>query len=164
MIHLQKSIIVHRPVEEVFDFIINPEHHKEPGKYADYFPQPVGPVPEWWFHRNALITQYDLNQQITKQITEYGCNPAIACTSYSLKSTEEGSVVTVVTWMEGKGLFKLIYQLQEYRIMPYLTSVVDSSLSQLKTRLESHPLNSLFRISGPLPALDEGQLPPEMPQ
>jgi carbon monoxide dehydrogenase subunit G len=117
MIKIEHSLVINRPLEEVFDFIANPENtHLWAGAVRESKLTSEGPIGvgstttvviEFLGRRieqNNEITEFEPNSKSSFKTTS---GPMPMVTSMTLKAVEGGTEVTNSATLEGAGLFKL---------------------------------------------------------
>jgi hypothetical protein len=166
----RSSVIIHQPVEVVFAIL--PFIGTNPGaRFTSIQQIPEGSIGIGTrFSHEAggtggisivtEITEYEPNQRITLQQDVAGCLRAKAIGRYSLEPAADGTIVTLVAEMKATGWF---WPVLEFFRLPGMTALaLKTNLNKLKERIEAQALlPGGYHISGPLPAFNARQLPPE---
>lgn len=192
MFRVQGSIIVRRPVEEVFALLPYAATNNMQRVYSSWGNAlqelakenfsinrmlRVGPIeigstfhaqlqgPNMLFINTFTVIELELNKRLTLQQHLYGTVGSSAnTTSYELESVAEGTRLIMTREIAG-GWFYLL-SLRLINAIPGLKGIeAKTHLRTLKGMLEQGKLlQPGYRASGPLPALDESQLPTEAPE
>lgn len=191
MFYAQGSIIVHRPVEEVFtllpyavtDYLQNASHlinmaHERVPVYRSISTEKVevGTI----FQRQVqgqrvqsmatyTVVEVEPNKKLILEEQIVGAFASSAMMSYALEPVPEGTRLSVTGEVDGQGCVRVMYTV--FDTIPGMKRfTVSFGLRQLKRTLEQGIflqgifLQPAYRISGPLPELDESQLPAEGPE
>lgn len=186
MFYAQGSIIVHRPVEEIFlllpyavtdnlqnaSNLMHMAYERVPiSRSISTETVEVGTI----FQRQAQgqsvqsITTYTVvelepNRKLILEQQTVGAFASSAMMSYTLEPVPEGTRLSVTGEADGQGCVRVMYQV--FGTIPGMKRwSVAFTLRQLKRTLEQGIfLQPDYHISGPLPELDESQLPAEGPE
>lgn len=145
MVSLETSIVIDRPVEEVFELVENPENNLlwQSGilesKLTSEGPIKVGSTfsSTYVFLGRRIeiepeITQYEPNKNVAFKVTS---GPVPIDVRYTFESIDGGTRVSLVAEWEVGGLFKFAVPLVERSVQRQ----VESSFSELKLVLEGLP-------------------------
>lgn len=143
MVKFEHSIVINRPVDEVFAFVTNPENDPlwiqstQKAKQTSDGPMGVGATlssQSRFLGRNVesavVVTEYELNRKRTGKTTS---GPIPAELSSIFEPVEGGTKVTSIGQMEIGGFFKLA----EPVVGRMVSRQVEGDLANLKDLLES---------------------------
>ncbi len=186
MFYAQGSIIVHRPVEEVFTLLpyavtdnmqnashlINMAYERVPVYRAMSTEKvEVGTIFQRQVQGQSVqsiatykVVELEPNRKLILEQQIVGAFASSAMMSYTLEPVPEGTRLRVTGEADGLGCVRVMYKV--FDTIPGMKRFsVSFMLRQLKRTLEQGIfLQPAYRISGPLPELDESQLPAEGPE
>lgn len=187
MFYAQGSIVVHRPVEEVFPLLpyavtdnlqnashlMNMAYERVPiSRSISTATAEVGTIFQRQVQGQSVqsLTTYKVvelepnRKLILEQQTIGTFASSAAMMSYTLEPVPEGTRLSVTGEADGQGCVRVIYKVVD-TIPGMKRFSVAFMLRQIKRTLEQGIfLQPACRISGPLPELDESQLPAEGPE
>jgi hypothetical protein len=107
------------------------------------------------------VVELEPNRKLTLEQQTVGTFAASAITSYELEPVAEGTRLIMTGEADAKGCVWLIYK--AFDSIPWIKQLAVSFDLRVRKRMleQGVLLQPGHRISGPLPALDEGQLPTE---
>ena len=143
---VQHSVVIHRPVEEVFAALVNFEAEPvwPPGVLRAWY-TPPGPVrlgTRTYQVRllagrrreaTSIITAFALNRKMVSMSTSEG-SPAV-CTTYLVDPMQSGARLTVSIELEIEGASKMVAPLLKYKLIRDVTQ----RFAALKQWLEGQP-------------------------
>ena len=148
MIKIEQTVVINRPVEEVFEFIANPENLSLwAGAVKESKLISEGPVGVGSTSTNVIellgrriesvneVTEYELNSKIATKSTS---GPMPVESKQTLKAVEGGTEVTNSAKLEGAGVFKLA----EPIFARMVNRQVDMDFANLKDLLEARAFDS----------------------
>ena len=148
MIKIEQTVVINRPVEEVFEVIANPEKLSLwAGAVKESKLTSEGPVGVGSTSTNVIellgrriesvneVTEYELNSKIATKSTS---GPMPVESKQTLKAVEGGTEVTNSAKVEGAGLFKL----GEPIFARMVNRQVDMDFANLKDLLEARAFDS----------------------
>jgi uncharacterized membrane protein len=144
MINVQESIIINRPIDEVFAFVANFENHPkwesnfQKVKLLSSTPSGVGityqcdmKLPGQTATSKFEITEYEVNKKIVFEGEPAG--PAKPDGSFLFESVPGGTKITLVPQPKFSGIFKLM----ESMMAGYVRKQNQDHLKKLKSILEA---------------------------
>jgi len=144
MINVEESIVINRPIEEVFGFVANFENHPkwesnfQKVKLLTSTPTGVGTIyqcelklPGQTATLKFEITEYEVNKKIAFEAEAAG--PAKPNGSFLFEPAAGGTKITLVPRPEFRGLFKLL----EPMMAGYVRKQNQEHLIKLKQILEA---------------------------
>ena len=143
MLKIEKSVVINRPIEEVFEFVINVENLPQwagpvlEAKQSSEGPLSVGTTQTHvvnFLGRQAEIsyevTEYEPNKKFSTKATS---GPIPMETIYNFEPVAEGTMVKLNGKVDAGGFFKLA----EPVVAPMLKRQVETDTSNLKELLEA---------------------------
>jgi uncharacterized protein YndB with AHSA1/START domain len=143
MLKVEVSVVINRPVEEIFEFLANPENDPKwqsgvlEAEQTSKGPRGVGTTDREarkfmgrQFDQTFVVTEYEPNRMIKKKTTS---GPMAIDTSYAFESVEGGTKVTLVGGGDVGGFFKLADPL----ISRMAKRQIEADLANLKDMLEA---------------------------
>lgn len=129
---VQHSVVIHRPVEELFAALVNFEAEPvwHPGVLRAWY-TPPGPVRLGTrtyqvrqlagrrMESTSIVTAFALNRKLVC-MSMPEVSPAV-CTTYVVTPTEEGAKLTVSIELEIKGASRIVAPLLKYKLMKDVT-------------------------------------------
>ena len=145
MIKIEHSIVINRPIEEVFAVVTNVENNPKWGsgllKAVKTSDGPIGVGTTWRLVRKVLgqqleaeveVTEYELNRNYVQRSK----SPFPGAVRQTYEAVEDGTRISIILEAEPGGLFRLAEPL----LKSTFKRDIDAEFANLKDLMEAHAL------------------------